>query len=217
MENLELQDRLDRYVRNEMTDAERSEFEKEMGNNPSLAEEVSLDLSIKQQINSLASMREKMAEMKGEMDKRDRVIKHRNIALKTVLSIAACILLAFVIVPTIPGGSDVDTSPSEPTFRGDMASDTIEQLLNNNQYQEALDQVLLALNDTCIDTSLSKEEQEYQRMVLNDQVYELKWLQIKALIGLGNIKEAKSLLQDYALQEGPHATEADSLYKEIGE
>ena len=162
MSETERQDRIDRYVRGEMGQAERDDFLKEMEADSSLAEDVMLTQDISRQLGAL----EKKKQMMQQWEKELREGQDGTVAgdggsttvwrtLYAVAGIAACLLVGFFFWNK---GEDTQT-----LVRGNASVEQISKMIDEGKYEEALVAIDEILADTIIDKSLPEDEQEYMR------------------------------------------------------
>ena len=69
--------------------------------------------------------------------------------------------------------------------------------------------------DSISSATMNEERSEalnYERNLLISMGYDLKWLKINALLGVGRKDEAIALLKEFKRERGEHRIQADSLY-----
>lgn len=110
-----------------------------------------------------------------------------------------------------PRVMDGETSmPDVYTGGADSVTD-IEALVDSADYSRALMRIDRALADSC--TVVGERGSRHASGV--GRRYELTWLKIRSLAGLGHKSEALELLDEYIRIEGPHQQEALRLYEDI--
>lgn len=109
------------------------------------------------------------------------------------------------------------TNQSSTILRGgsDDYESVILNLIELDEYDDALKGIESFMSDTVIDSTLPKERQEYIRSLQEYRAYKLEWLKIQILLKLNRKDEAEKLLQIYSLKEGKNQNEAQELLKEL--
>ena len=72
---------------------------------------------------------------------------------------------------------------------------------------------LSSLND--LRQGLSKEDIEYEKEIIEEELHRLQWLKAIALKGCNKREEALSVLDDLRKIKGEYQLKADSLYKKL--
>lgn len=215
----ELQDRIDDYMLNRMSDKERQAFEKEVNDDPELKNQLEFSMKVQQGINN---RNEKLAAMR-KWDK-------PSVPVRRVIywaSGVAAVFIAGLFVINIKSNHlvrdkeeimlssansskdngvilyderfpNIEAYESYEGIRGDVKYLEIEALLDDGQYEEAL-------------AVIEKEERELDE----SDSYELCWLKAKAFVGLGRKEEALELLDVLRQTECEYKQEADSLYRVV--
>lgn len=220
MDEITLQ-RIDKYLRKEMSSTEKIYFEQEMLNNEELRKEVEVTFLLKK---SLDDRQRKLLQVKRWTNKR------RNLSLKilSVISVAAILVLAFII--NIPenqqyAANDV-VAKNEKVVRTQQKAQKVIQSMrhsmekgNDSEAMQALDDwetspEKITMNQLTCDSQavvLSQSEKE----TLKKDIYELQWLKICLLVKQGEKNEALSLLKSFVSMEGRYKENADSLLKSL--
>lgn len=235
----ELQDRIDDYLLNRMSDEERVAFEQEVANDKELKEQLEFTQDVQQAI----SRNEKLAAMKewendyvwkneeipddgikggeeasdeddnGEEVNGDNRDKIRRI-FYWVSGIAAVFVAGLMIFRT---PSDID--PNGMLREGDSYA-YIDTLILHEQYQEALtrieEEIQVNRNDSIeyVQNSLMSEEAlDYKLICIKERQDDLKWQTVLALLGMDRKDEALTLLNELRKEKGPYKKDAKALYK----
>lgn len=220
MDEITLQ-RIDKYLRKEMSSTEKIYFEQEMLNNEELRKEVEVTFLLKK---SLDDRQRKLLQVKRWTNKR------RNLSLKilSVISVAAILVLAFII--NIPenqqyAANDV-VAKNEKVVRTQQKAQKVIQSMrhsmekgNDSEAMQALDDwetspEKITMNQLTCDSQavvLSQSEKE----TLKKDIYELQWLKICLLVKQGEKNEALSLLKSFVSMDGRYKENADSLLKSL--
>ena len=219
-------DRIDKYLRGEMSAKESLLFEQEALNNSELRKEIELRYLIKR---SLIDRERKLhTTQHWKRKKRNRVVSFAAIS-----SIAAIMVVGFLFFHDNTGA---DISGNNPIMAS-AESDNQEQLNINDK--QAVAQVRKNIskgnNDNAIVANNQLEHENItptlsntpeRRMMtqtmtleedgtLNVDSYELNWLRICNLRKKGEKDEAIKMLESYVRIEGTHKEEADSLLKSL--
>lgn len=278
MNDIERQDRIDRYVRNEMTEREKADFEHEMLVDEELKKEVQLDMMIADSIKKQAAKRELMKEWdkdykedlniglagsvcySGMTSEEDSAVagqasfkpakrKNHFWLITSTVGVAVCLAVGVCFTlfdsknqycETVPSGDvrfskEYTKSVDEPDFNEEdyaatespneysidesivdgtiydrnleSAVDSATEMINAGEYSDVLN-----LTDDYFDRK-SLESGDFMDLLDNDRQYELLWLRIKALDGLGRTDEALLILKYYVKKDGKHQKEADDMLK----
>lgn len=207
-------DKIDRYLREEMTESDKRTFENILAGDNALRQRVERMREIVDAVET-RGMKAHLAALDEVRHKRKKVYWVGGFAS----ALAACLLLAFFLRI----GNDhlmIPVSvPSDFTYeRGGGYMQDVAKLLNHNQYDKALllidsleteykseDSLLLAKKKWT-------EEEIYVRQSDSIALYQLSWLRIQAFIGKKKYDEVRELLKQYRLQEGDYRNKADSLW-----
>lgn len=280
MNDIERQDRIDRYVRNEMTEREKADFEHEMLVDEELKKEVQLDMMIADSIKKQAAKRELMKEWdkdykedlniglagsvcySGMTSEEDSAVagqasfkpakrKNHFWLITSTVGVAVCLAVGVCFTlfdsknqycETAPSGDvqfskEYTKSVDEPDFNEEdyaatespneysidesivdgtiydrnleSAVDSATEMINAGEYSDVLN-----LTDDYFDRK-SLESGDFMDLLDNDRQYELLWLRIKALDGLGRTDEALLILKYYVKKDGKHQKEADDMLKSL--
>lgn len=171
------QDRIDAYLRGEMTHDERRSFESDIKSDANLLNEY---LETKAISNALADRQKKlsqMAEWDSEEKLKIRTERHKRILRRCTLwtSVAACVAIGFFVVkPTILSTKSIDTfvmpnfAQVEPKNEHNSGIDVLDSLINGRDYDNAL-----AFADLLIDENRQRLNQINSAHTLKDSEYEI--------------------------------------------
>lgn len=210
MDNM-MQDRIDSYIRGEMTAAERSMFTSELSSNPELRKEFELTRRIANSISDRAKKKEQIQAWKKKNS------SHRTIYMSSAItSIAAMLVVGFFLFRNTPDGSAPIAMESVSSSDRYTAYSEISMLIEKKDYTRALAYIEKAEGSSSAKKHTSSES---QIIASNDSIstnlYELKWLKAQALVGLDRTEEAKSVLFEIKNIEGKYHNEIDSLWNEL--
>ena len=220
-------DRIDRYLRGEMSCEDCLLFEQEALNNPDLRKEIELSYLIKRSLID----RKKKLHITSQWEKKKQ---NRVISLTVITSIAAVLVVGFLFVH--PFGNAV--IPSNDNLAASVENDNQEHLpitskqaiaqvkksISEGKEEEALATIDQLECEKVIPTvsniqemnvmSFSKKMVDEKDTLVQD-AYELHWLKICSLVKIGRTEEAKSALSSFVLLEGIYKEKADSLMKTL--
>ena len=209
MDNM-MQDRIDSYIRGEMTAAERSMFASELSSNLELRKEFELTRKIANSISDRAKKKEQIQAWKKKKT------SYKTIYMSSAItSIAAMLVVGFFMFRNTPDSSTLNTTENIVSSNRYTAYSEIFMLIEKEDYTRALAYIEKAENSSD-NTNFSMEK---QIMANNDSIstnlYELKWLKAQVLVGLDRIDEAKSLLEEIKNIEGKFHNDIDSLLNKL--
>lgn len=205
-----MQDRIDSYIRGEMTAAERSMFASELSSNLELRKEFELTRKIANSISDRAKKKEQIQAWKKKKT------SYKTIYMSSAItSIAAMLVVGFFMFRNTPDSSTLNTTENIVSSNRYTAYSEIFMLIEKEDYTRALAYIEKAENSSD-NTNFSMEK---QIMANNDSIstnlYELKWLKAQVLVGLDRIDEAKSLLEEIKNIEGKFHNDIDSLLNKL--
>ena len=221
-----IQDRIDRYLRKEMSQEENINFEQEALNNDELRKDLGLSLLVRK---SLASRQQKL-NLTNRWKHRG---KTRLMSIVLITSIAALLVIGVVVLKptnssTLNKEMVAQNKASETLAtieKQEKVAETMKNVRNKTNDKEIVETIeeLEKQNDipTISDVSdaqymSSKQQKESNEDInLNIKVYELYWMKIRSLLRMGRKEEALTLLKQFVLLEGSHKVQADSILKEF--
>ena len=228
--NQEYQDKIDKYLLGQMSEAESLNFEKEIAEDKDLKEQYEFTKTVKEAISGrnrrlaqIKEWKEAYADKKAsEVELKSRIMKRRYLYL--VSGIAAIFIVGFFLFTPIvfdsESSSDHPISVSIGSLRGDKDNTDIAKLINEGNYDLALGKIQQKGKD--LDSDKLQMEQEKSNMdpeeysslqeVYDIQMDELNLLKAYALIGLKRSKEAMSILDGIRQRDSKFKAQADSLY-----
>lgn len=221
MKPYDIDTEIDDYVTDRMDRPRRAAFEARMQADPELAGRVAERQLVSRTIASYASKRRAMSLWDKTSAKSTGGNRRRRSTLRIVtiaLSAAACLAVLFTagLFLTTGNGVDADPATAGPIFRGGSSADRdIATLMDDKRYDEALAAIDRALADTAVSDAASPEEAEYQRMIIADITYTLRWQQINALIGSDRTAEAIDALKRFVDIDGEYQQDARTLLDEL--
>lgn len=208
------QERIDAYIRKEMNDAERKDFESDLKNDASLYEEY---VTIKNVVSALKKRNKRMQQMsewKSELEEHSdisiwNVVFNRKIYPWIGGCVAACLIVMFLAVPKIrtndEQGDFVSMSSGEiMTSDSDML---LEKLFRLDSLESAY--VRLLHQRDSIDNVMIEPDSIVQNL------YEVRWEKVNILISLNRKDEAMNLLFMFINKDGKYQRNAKKLWNEL--
>ena len=241
--DIRFQDIIDNYLLNRMSIEERHEFEQELEANAELKEQLEFSRLVQAAIKDRGDKLSQIA--KWEQEEPEQLTKLDDEQSNTVVpvkswrkylywssGIAAVFVVGFFIFSTMKYSSNDGGSFGSPSdgdsygnvYRGGSAIDShIIDYLEKGEYDLALMLIereesevkdeLSSLND--LRQGLSKEDIEYEKEIIEEELHRLQWLKAIALKGCNKKEEALSVLDDLRKIKGEYQLKADSLYKKL--
>ena len=208
--------KIDRYLRGEMTDREKNAFENILAGDDALRQRVELTEDIIDAVETRA-MKEHLAALDAVRSKRNKAYKIGGV----VSVLAACLVLAVFFLRV--GDDHLSIPVTIPTDlglyeRGGTHTQDVVKLLNDSQYGGALILIDSLRNvyrseDSLVQSkNIKTEEDVYVHECDSIVLYQLEWLRIQTLIGQKKYHEVRESLEQYRLQKGDYRDKADSLW-----
>lgn len=219
-------DKIDRYLRGEMTGEESLLFEQEALNNSDLRKEIELTYLIKR---SLIDRKNKLyATSYWEKKKRNRLIRFTAISsIAAVLVVGILFFHRSVDVGTSTNTDLVASVENENQIPVCVTSSKVMEQVKKSIKEGREEEAVVTINqlesekkipavinisemNMMSNTKASEEDNTFAK-----DAYELHWIKICSLIKIGRKDEAKKALESYVLLEGIYQEKADSLLKSL--
>lgn len=222
-----INDKIDRYLRKEMSSEETLLFEQEILNDEELRKEIEVSLLIRK---SLAARADKLRIMNRWRNRR----KNRIIKSSFIVSTAALFVIGFflfkpmatstdshrmVAVQTKSKSEHLDISRNEVN----RVKEKVRDAKNDKEVVEAVDELDNRSDIPFISMDISGNYMSHETTDTEEErnlkldIYELQWKKITSLIRMGKNKEAVSLLKHFVTIQGKHQEQADSILDELNE
>lgn len=219
-----INDKIDRYLRKEMSSEETLLFEQEILNDEDLRKEVEVSFLIRK---SLAGRVEKLRIMNRWRNRRkDRIIKS-----SFIVSIAALFVIAFFLFKPTATSTDshrmvaVQTkSKSEhleiPRNEVNRVKEKVRYAKNDKEVVEAVGELDKSSDIPSISMDfsgnyMSHKTTDTEERNLKLDIYELQWKKITSLVRMGKNKDAVSLLKHFVTIQGKYQEQADSILDKL--
>lgn len=225
------QNRIDAYLRGEMSGEQRADFENDLKADSNLNDEY---LQTKAIADALADRAEKLRRM-AEWDAQEQMgarLARRLSLRRWALGIgaAACIAVGFfalrpLLFPryshSVPSG--INTEAGKIYRSGSNPSNEVRSLMAAERYYKALTVCDSLICD--IDSEIAaivafdsiSERDSYRLQQRELERYDLEWQRINILIVLDKRQEAKKALIDFVLKDGEYQTQAEELLSELSD
>ena len=237
----ELQQKIDKYLMHQMSDEERTAFEKEVDSNEELQEQLSFTEEVQQVLNSRNDKLMKIREWENDRSNKAKKSSVKRIYYWTsgiaALFIVGLLTFSTYISPYLKNSRTKDSIADNNINKTNNEYEIIETLLANCDYEKALRQIeskefelqfkvgIYGPDTASIDTTDSDEKVTIpdNSKANNDGIgnkyeseYEyILWLKAQALIGLNRIEEATSVLEWLQFWGYNYDAQVDSLYNLI--
>lgn len=211
-------DLIDAYLLGRMSNEEKKSFESKLSEDNLLKEEFDFTSNLREELKDRNDKLRLIKKIKNDQKRHLR-------SIISVTSIAAAIILGvFILAPEFNSFSpNIDMRYYE-SYRsvGDITA--IAKLVNEKLYHEALSAIELEQKELDEELKIIHEQNsssdeteriEYETKLVNRDNYELTWLKINAILGLGKKKEAIEILEHYVVIDGSHQEEANKIYRKI--
>lgn len=218
-------ERIDRYLRKEMTPEESLNFEQEALNDAELLGEVDLTYRVKR---SLTDRQQKLY-VTGKWGNRRR---NRIIRFSSITSVAAMLLIGLYIWHPLSNVQKqetllavVESSPiKDEQTKHEQVIRTVRESMEEGQEENAIATIeqlerkreIPTLDDVSrgrfVTNNLLSEEKS-DTLAWYGDAYELHWLKICALVKVGKRDDAKKQLSTFVQIEGKYKQKADSLLR----
>ena len=220
-------DRIDRYLRKEMSPEESLNFEQEALNDSELLEEVDLSYRVKR---SLADRQQKLYVISKWANRQ----RNRIIQFSSIISIAAMLLIGlFIWFPLEEGQKDEpllavvdDASDESIQIESKQIIRSVKKSIEEGEEEKAIEKVeqleqmrviptldAVSAGGVIVGNLLTNERND--TLTLYEDAYELHWLKICALVKMGKKEEVKEKLASFILIEGKYKQKADSLLQTL--
>ena len=226
------QDRVDAYLRGEMSQEERTKFESDLKTDVTLHDDFIFTKAISEAISDRKRKLDLMARWDAEEKLSLKLLHRRKMVRKWAIGISAiaCIAIGFfsvqlVFLATSPSPNSDFVMPSfgaEVYYRsGDNSIENLDSLITAKDYEKALayaDSLILDYDNDLrqykTKDSLSEKE-AYNKEIVEEALEDIEWRKANLLVSLGKTDEAKVCLKYIVDRDGVYKFPADSLLNTI--
>lgn len=176
-----------------------------------------IDNRIERVIESVASKKAAMRQWESdrislEMQRKVIMKKWRTYGISAAASVVVICGVSLGIFLNRGGNNEYGVTSTAPVYRGGSCDiSDIQEMIESDNYAEALQAIDVTMADTVINPSFTSERQEYLRSLNENRNYELEWLKINIFIKTKKADEAISSLKEYVKSDGVHQAEAKEL------
>lgn len=179
--NKEIAERVDRFLRKEMSEEESIAFAEEVKSNPGLKEYYQRQFNLMRGIN--------FEQMQKMMDAKEQQIKNRERFIKLFAPIA--VAASLVLGVFIWDGNRTTNVGEEMYSQVLRDSDVIDELVNNGKYQEAIDEI-----DKQLEIKYDLVDDPDVIAAYNQSMSDLKYKKALIYLKMGKKKKAKEILHE---------------------
>ena len=215
-ENINISERIDRYILGEMSNAEKITFEADMSSNPELRREYELQREI-----ALAVQRVHLKRHIQDIENRKKNARRKKIKTISSWSIAAAVACVCVIGVDIKWSSDLSDASmlcyvhtGEPISRSDGEIDELVskayQYIGESDLETAtnnLDKAEILIEDK-LRVKSATEEGKYRREILLMQKEDIDWYRTLIMMHQGKIFKSRKALMNIANSDSRYADKA---------
>lgn len=218
-ENINISEKIDRYVLGQMSDEEKSAFETELSSNPELKHEYELQREI-----ILATQRVHFKRHLQNIDQQARLKRRKMIRTASSWSIAAAIVCVCIVGIDMKYSSDLrDASmicyaeTGAPLTRSDSEVDELLAeaygLIDKNELRAASSKILAAekiINEE-LKQPVTTEEEQYRKEIMILQKQDIDWYKAMILMKEGEVFKSRKALKKIASSDSRYAEQAKEL------
>lgn len=224
------QERIDAYLRGEMTEADKIKFEDDLNSDLLLRHDYERTKAIS---NALADRKHKLAQMSkwDEEEKIQNKEQHHRLIIKrwTIgMSAAACLAIGFLAIKPMFITHTSESNYAMPDFGttavyrgGDDSITEVDSLIKAKDYDMALSKIDTLISE-CRDnisalelTDSLTEKDAYRLKEYGQDLYQLEWRRINLLLATDNEQDGKQALETFIKKDGEYSYQADSLLRTL--
>lgn len=232
-ENINISEKIDRYVLGQMSEEEKSAFETELSSNPELKHEYELQREIilatqrvhfKRHLQNIEQRSWSIAACPDEVVHIEKPKQKRMIRTILTWSIAAAIVCVCVIGIDMKYSSDLRNTSmlcyaetGAPLTRSDSEVDELlaqsYELIGKNELGAASSKILVAekmINEELKQPATTEEEQ-YRREIMLLQKQDIDWYKVLILMKEGEIFKSRKVLKKIASSDSRYAEQARNI------
>lgn len=222
------QDRIDAYLRGEMDNESRIQFESDLKSDEALAQVYRETKSISDAIADRKEKLNMMARWDKEEEISQRHIHRRNVIRRWSIGVsaAACIAVSFFVIrpmflPTSFSTTSEFVMPNfsnEVFYRGsDSSMEILDSLISVKNYETAVVYADSLINDYSNALSIYEvkdsltDKEAYNKEICEYELENLEWRKANLLIALGQTNDARKCLNKIVTSDSFYKEQADSL------
>lgn len=218
-ENINMSEKIDRYVLGQMSEEEKTAFEAKLSSDSELKHEYELQREI-----ILATQRLHLKRHLQNIEQQARLKRKRKIRTISTWSIAAAIVCVCVIGVDMKYSSDLRSTSmlcyaetGAPLTRSDSETDELlskaYELIGKNELGAASSKILAAekmINEE-LKQPVSTEEEQYRKEIMILQKQDIDWYKAMILMKEGEIFKSRKALKKIASSDSRYAEQAKEL------
>lgn len=224
----EYQDRIDDYLHGRMSQEEQVAFEKEIGANPEIEDQLQFTKKVS---DIMSSRSEKLKKIKEWQADSVPSVAHKpgKQIIYWLSGIAAMFVVGFFLFQTLYNAPSAQTSLIFPglkeyIYRAGTDNKDIATMVSQKRFDEALASVnersaklsrdsLQMMQDSTLDDKMK----EYNQLLIQNERDEYLWLKAWILIGQNNNEQASVILKELRSSDGEYHQASDSILKIINQ
>lgn len=222
-ENINISEKIDRYVLGQMSEEEKVAFEAVLSSDPELKHEYELQREI-----ILATQRLHFKRHLQNIEQQARLKRKRMIRTVSTWSIAAAIVCVCIVGVDMKYSSDLRNTSmlcyaetGAPLTRSDSEVDELlaqsYELIGKNELGAASSKILVAekmINEELKQPATTEEEQ-YRREIMLLQKQDIDWYKALILMKEGEIFKSRKALEDIISSDSRYAEQARNILETI--
>lgn len=222
-EHVDILEKIDRYILNQMTEEERESFEKELSSDSALMEEYRMQQEI-----ILATQRVSLKKHLQSIEKQQSIRNVSRIRIVKYLSIAAAVVAVCMIGVDMRLSADISATSQQyfaemaaPITRGD---DDISRLIcqvhdaiGRGDLESARENIAIAeidVNSQLLNDAETAEE-KYHRSIVLIQKQEIEWYKALVYMLEGEIFKSRKALQNISGSDSRYSDDAKEILETI--
>ena len=243
--DISTEEKIDNYLLGQMTDEEKHLFEAELERDTLLKEEFECQKQVANAVQkvSMHEFLIKHAEERKQMKSyvpdlsvmlgsiSDKIRDYFNSGQRVVWAFASVAAMVVAVV----GGINYSTTLhslkdngmlayaelSSPVARDGNTIDELMERIHSQIGSEDFENAQFSITDArhmiedAIPTEVNSEEEEYERLVFQQKLYEVEWYEAIILMKRGNILKAKKLLESISDSPTPYKVEAKKILEKV--
>lgn len=220
LENIDKYEKMDRYVRGEMSDSEREVYERELESDKELRARLHIVEDVKDGLQRRAEKLDKISVWERQHAQNKRKSPYKMLIAS--ISVAAAVVAVIMISTPRTAGPVKDEvfQPTIPVIRGNHGVD-MHRYWDEGKYEEcltAINDALAATQDELQSLDADSYEDYEYAYLLRQYEYDidlLLWGRILTLYKLERYDEVLSEVTEYLQRDGYYKEDAEKLYERV--
>lgn len=220
-DNINISEKIDRYILGEMNGAERLAFEAEMSSDPELKKEYELQREI-----ALAVQRVHLKKHMQDIEQQASLKRRKLVRTVSTWSIAAAIVCVCIVGVDMKYSSDLRevsmmcyVETDAPLTRSDSEIDEllaqVYELIGKNELESASGKISKAesMINELLEHTATTEERQYRKEIMLLQKQDIDWYKALILMKEGEIFKSRKALKKIAASNSKYANDARNILK----